>query len=112
MKKIIFTLAIILTMGTTFAEVDFDQVLKTTSMPTDSEIKAVISQFDFDEKTKQQLFKETKKKLQQMYSGADTNANAELNSSLDSLKNSSGNAFIDPKMKEEILKEADSLPQK
>ena len=44
-----------------------DLSIENTKMPTDDEIKAVIETFDFDNKQKEYLFKEVKKKLQDIY---------------------------------------------
>lgn len=113
MKKILILFFMLITMGFACAEVDFNQVISETTMPTDAEIKAVIDQFNFDEKQKEQIFKDTKKRLQDIYSGKDANASENLNSSLDALKKGNSSMFKDPNMKTEFLKEVEyNLPKK
>ena len=112
MKKILYTVCLMLFMGAFASEVDFSQMLNSTTMPTDAEIRAVISQFNFDKDTQEVLFKDTKKKLKQMYSQKDKQSvNQELNSSLDMLKSSEIDEYVSPQLKQEVLKEVDSLPK-
>ena len=113
MKKILILFFMLLTMGFACAEVDFNAVINETSMPTDGEIRAVIEQFNFDDKQKEQLFKDTKKSLQDIYSGKNKNAADDLNNSLNALKKGNSSMFKDPNMKAEFLKEVeDNLPKK
>jgi len=48
-----------------------NDALNTTSMPTDEEIMQTLEKFNFSQSQKEQLFKETKKQLQEMYSTKD-----------------------------------------
>ena len=49
-------------------ELNINQMINSTTMPTDEEIMATIRQFNFDKSQEEYLFKETKKKLNEMYS--------------------------------------------
>jgi len=113
MRKFIFISLAFLMFGCTYAQdVDFTQALNSTSMPTDQEIRAVISQFNFDNSTQEQIFKETKKKLQTMYANKNSAAiNSELNSSLKTLENGSVDEYFDESKKTEVMQKINQLPQ-
>ena len=51
--------------------IDYSQIVNSTSMPSDEEIMQVIEKFNFDHDQKQQLFKETKRRLKNMYENND-----------------------------------------
>lgn len=53
-------------------EQNVEQLINSTTMPTDEEIRATIQKFHFDKAQEEYLFKETKKKLTEMYSDAQT----------------------------------------
>lgn len=48
-------------------EENLEQMVNSTSMPTDEEIRATIQKFNFDKTQQEYLFKETKKRLEEMY---------------------------------------------
>ena len=50
---------------------NYAEIVNSTAMPSDEEIMQVIEKFNFDESQKQQLFKETKKRLENMYENND-----------------------------------------
>ncbi len=54
-------------------EVNINQMINSTTMPTDEEIMATIKQFNFDKTQEEYLFKETKKKLTEVYEAAQKN---------------------------------------
>ena len=77
MKKFLYLTIFILSLNVVLAQeaVDINQILQTTTMPTDGEIMQVIEVLGVAQEEKQLLFDETKKKLEQMYAvGAITNA--------------------------------------
>lgn len=82
MKKIIISLFCLLSFCSFAHEIDMsklqtENIIPTNfTMPSDEEIRATINTFNFDEKQKEILFKETKKKLQEM---CDKQANDALN---------------------------------
>ena len=49
-------------------EVDINTAIQQTTMPTDAEIMETIRKFNFDKAQEEYLFKETKRKLIEMYS--------------------------------------------
>ena len=70
-KKLLYSLSsIILFSGTIFANQEANnpmQMVNITSMPTDEEIMQTISKFNFDKTQQEYLFKETKKRLEDLY---------------------------------------------
>ena len=48
MKKIFLILAVICFTGIAFADYDFSKAVQNSSMPTDAEIRAIISKFNFE----------------------------------------------------------------
>ena len=58
MKKVLYILFLFL-FSFTLADVDFSEAIGTTKMPSDAEIMKVISQFNFDPKQKEEIFKQT-----------------------------------------------------
>lgn len=74
MKKILYLIPTLLIMQLTFAqeEINYAEILNSTSMPSDEEISKVINQFNFPQDQKEQLFKETKKQLQELYQTKDS----------------------------------------
>lgn len=90
MKKILYALILCFFVGFAVAQTDISQTLNNSTMPTDDEIRAVISRFDFDKNQKEMLFKETKKKLQELYSSQNS-IKTNINLDQDNLtKNQSG----------------------
>ena len=111
MKKIIYTLFLCLFMGAAIADQDFSSVINSTSMPTDSEIRAIVSQFNFNKEQQEVIFKETKKKLQAMYSGKNiSESNGELNKYMKLMENETVGEYFDPSMVMEVKKETSKLP--
>ena len=105
MKKILYTFLAFCAVGTAFADIDFADAINNTSMPTDAEIRRILSQFNFSEDQKEELFKETKKKLQQMYSGKNMEqTNAELNQYYSVINNEELNQYMDNSTKQELKK--------
>ena len=112
MKKIIFTFISLCFMGIVFADIDFTEAIQSTSMPTDAEIRNTISQFNFDEKQKEELFKETKKKLQEIYSGQNMEqTNAELNQYYSIMDSKELDPYINNSTRREIKREVSKLPK-
>ncbi len=64
---------------------DMNTIVSQTSMPTDAQIREVINKYDFDENQKEYLFKETKRKLQEIYAqkGKNVPLSSNLNMPLD-----------------------------
>ena len=75
MKKGIFYLflASILFFNYALAQeaINYAQIVGSTAMPSDEEIMQTIEKFNFDKEQKQQLFKETKRRLKNMYENND-----------------------------------------
>ena len=102
MKKIFLILAVICFTGIAFADYDFSKAVQNSSMPTDAEIRAIISKFNFDEDQKEVIFKETKLRLQEMYSGKmPEQYNEELNQNM---------KYMDKSMKEQARRDVSKLP--
>jgi len=112
MKKLLYSIIISCFISTAFADVDFSQAIQNSSMPTDAEIRAVISQFNFNKEQQDALFKETKKKLRAMYTTQNASqTNAELNQYLNQVENGSMDKIIDPSMKRELLQGVSNMPK-
>lgn len=112
MKKIIFMFLALCFMGIAFADIDFTEAIQNSSMPTDAEIKNIISQFNFSEEQKEDLFKETKKKLQEMYSGKNmAQTNAELNQYYNVMDNKELDSYINNSTKQELKQEVSKFPK-
>lgn len=50
---------------------DLNTVIQQTTMPSDAEIMETIRKFNFDKSQEEYLFKETKRKLKELYSNKD-----------------------------------------
>ena len=112
MKKILYTILISCFMCMAFADYDFSGAIQNTSMPTDDEIRAIISQFNFTKEQQDAIFKDTKKKLQIMYSGKNAaQTNAELNKYVNEVQQGTFDEVIDPSSKKELLEGVSTLPQ-
>ena len=80
-------------------------------MPTDNEIRAIISQFGFEQEQQEVLFKETKKKLQDMHSSQNLEkTNAELNQYLRQVDNGSMDEVLNSSIKQELKQGVSQLP--
>ncbi len=67
-KKFIYlALSLLFLLGAGYCEEGLENTFKTTSMPTDEEIMQTIDKFNFSKEQKEYLFKETKKRLLEMY---------------------------------------------
>ena len=55
-------------------EVDINTAIQQTTMPSDAEIMETIRKFNFDKAQEEYLFKETKRKLIEMYSNKNFSA--------------------------------------
>ena len=63
-------------MNYSFADenIDINSAIQQTTMPTDAEIMETIRKFNFSKAQEEYLFKETKRKLTEMYSNKDFSA--------------------------------------
>lgn len=112
MKKIVFMFLALCSMGIAFADIDFSEAIQNSSMPTDAEIKNIISQFNFSEEQKEDLFKETKRKLQDIYSGKDmTQTNAELNQYYNIMDNKELDSYMGNSVRQELKRDVSRLPR-
>ena len=112
MKKILYMFFVSCFMCCAIAaDKDFSSAINSTSMPTDSEIRAIISQFNFTKEQQEVIFKETKKKLQDMYSGKSTDeSNGDLNKYMKLMEHESVNEYFDESITREVKKETSKLP--
>lgn len=83
-KSLIYFLfsALFLFNVSVFAEDDLQTDMQNLKMPTDEEIMETIKKFNFDKTQQEYLFKETKRKLQDMYSNQDFSSVFEGDSTL------------------------------
>ena len=110
MKKIFLTLAIICFTGIAFADYDFSKAVQNSSMPTDAEIRAIISKFNFDEDQKEVIFKETKMRLQEIYSGKmPEQYNEELNQNMKYM-DSIDDSIMSKSLKEQARRDVSKFP--
>ena len=96
-------------MGIAFADYDFSQAVKTTPMPTDAEIRATISKFNFDDNQKEIIFRETKMRLKELYAKDAAGINDELNQNY-RMMNGVGEEYLDESVKQQTIKRIDKLP--
>lgn len=95
------------------ADIDFYQAVNSSGMPTDAEIMKMLSKFGFSEEQKREIFAETKKQLQSVYSSDNPGeVNARLNKTLQEMQNGSYSEFIDESVMNEIMKDVSDLPKK
>ncbi len=84
MKKLTFLfLSLLLFLNVALAQ-DENTIQNALTMPSDEEIRAAIDKFNFSPKEKEQLFKETKKRLEEMFSQGTLDPSKILPSSLES----------------------------
>ena len=69
---------------------DLNAIIQNSSMPTDAEIMETIRKFNFDKAQEEYLFKETKKKLQDMYSNKNFSPVTSGDTTLDTSKLENG----------------------
>ena len=112
MKKILCALFLsFLISYTAIADTDFSQAIQSSSMPTDEEIMNIISKFNFNEEQKKIIFKDTKKKLQEMYSMENIDqTNAELNQDMKVMNHEGLSEYVSPSVTNEVSKKASGLP--
>ena len=65
---------------------DLNTIIQESTMPTDAEIMETIRKFNFDKAQEEYLFKETKRKLTEMYSNKNFSAVTSGESTLDTTK--------------------------
>ena len=65
---------------------DLNTVIQASSMPSDAEIMETIRKFNFDKAQEEYLFKETKRKLQEMYSNKNFSVVTSGDTTLDETK--------------------------
>ena len=112
MKKIILMFLALCFMGIALADVDFAAAIKNSSMPTDAEIRRTLAQFNFDAQQQEELFKEIKKKLQQIYSGQNPEqVNAEFNQYYNQVNNEDLNQFMDSSVTQELKRDVSRYPK-
>ena len=75
-KNILIILSILFLTQISFASESITNEI--TKMPTDEEIMTIIEKYGLNEEQKQSVFKDTKKKLQQMYEENKTEKNNKL----------------------------------
>lgn len=113
MKKLFCILSLIFFMScTAMADTDFTKAIESSKMPTDAEIMALLSKFNLNEEQKNVVFKDTKKKLQEMYSSKNNtdSANADLNLYLKVMEHEIFNEFAGPSITGELKKDISKLP--
>ncbi len=112
MKKILLTCLALCISGIALADIDFAAAVKNSTMPTDAEIRRTLAQFNFDSEQQEELFKEIKKKLQQIYSGQNPEqTNAEFNQFYGQINNEDLNQFMDGSIKEELKRDVSKYPK-
>ena len=69
MKKVLLLMVgLILSFNISYCEeIDYIELVKCTTMPTDEQIMETIQMFNFDKDKEQYLFEQTKKTLKEMY---------------------------------------------
>lgn len=70
MKKIFYTILILFFTQISFAQdasINYSEILNTTAMPSDEEIRKVLNQLNYPQEQKEIIFQETKKQLQEIY---------------------------------------------
>jgi len=108
MKKVLYVF-IFLSMNLAFADVDFTKAIKSTSMPTDSEIRAVLKQFEFTGEQEDAVFKEVKAKLKNLYSQDIGKSNLELNQYMNQINNEAVGVFMDNQTKQQLMRDLSKM---
>ena len=113
MKKIFYTLFLTCFLScVVMADTDFTQAIHSSKMPTDAEIMEMISKFNFNEEQKRVIFKDTKKKLQDMYSSKNVDeTNADLNLYLKVMDNEAIGEYMDSSISKDLRNDIKNLPQ-
>ena len=55
-------------------EINYNEILNLTTMPNDSEIRQIVDKFNFTPEQKEQIFKETKRQMVELYTTKDVSA--------------------------------------
>lgn len=66
---------------------DINQMVNSTTMPTDAEIMQVIDKYNFDAAQKDLIFRETKRQLEELYSAKNPSVSPSASSSAESGNN-------------------------
>ena len=114
MKKLFCMLSLICFMPyIATADTDFTQVIESSNMPSDAKIMETLSKFNLNEEQKNVVFKDTKKKLQEMYSSKNNtdSANADLNLYLKLMEHEIFDEFAGSYVIDNVRKDIRNLPQ-
>ena len=114
MKKIFCILSLICFMScAAIADTDFTQAIQSTKMPSDAEIMEILSRFNLNEEQKKVIFKDTKKKLQEMYSSPNNtdSTNADLNLYLKLMEHEIFNEYAGQSVMKDVRKDIGKLPE-
>jgi len=112
MKKIIYVFLAFCFMGIAFADIDFSEAINNSTMPTDAEIRHVISQFDFNQEQQDEVFKYTKKKLREIYSTNNmSQTNAELNRYYNQINDENVSQYMNNSVKNQLKRDISKLPK-
>ena len=114
MKKLFCILFLICFMPyIAIADTDFTQAIESTKMPSDAQIMETLSKFNLNEEQKNVVFKDTKKKLQEMYSSKNNtdSANADLNMYLKLMEHEVFDEFAGSYVINNVRKDISNLPQ-
>jgi len=110
MKKLLYTLFVCLFMNFAMADYDFTTAVQSTSMPSDAEIMAIIKEFNFNSEQERDVFKDVKRRLQEMYASKDmTKINKELNQYMGKLDSENVSTFTDEATKRELRRSVSRL---
>ena len=113
MKKILYTFFALCFMGISMADIDFTEAIQSTSMPTDAEIRAVLKQFEFNQEQENEVFKDVKRRLREMYSMKDlSKSNMELNQYYNQLDSEAVGVFMDNSTKQQLMRDMHKVPQR
>lgn len=115
MKKILCILSsILLSASIAFAQDELSNIadiINNTTMPTDEEIMETIEKFNFTKEQQQQLFKETKKQLEQIYKDGNADSFIQSQTALPEVQKTDRNLNIEPpKLKDRPKKYSNHPP--
>lgn len=114
MKKVLYLLiSAILFSGVVAAQesnINFNQLLQTTAMPSDGEILQIIEMLGVTQEEKEELLKETKIRLEQMYKTNDTSALIETYQTLPNIQKTERNLVAQPPKLKDRPKKYSSHP--
>ena len=76
MKKVLFIFLVFfcsqIAMANENTSIYFNQILNSTSIPSDTEIRTIINPFNYSTEQKEEIFKETKKQFEDLYNNKDS----------------------------------------